>query len=179
MIDCPDYKTWAARRATDAMEHELVAFVDDDDTVHPHAFKLCLRAMEESGLAAACTDELEVDINGRVLSRAFGEKTYFTAAVHPRVVHHVCVMRGTMIDPRAAEFHARFGVGVDWFIRSSVIMPGGCVHVPMFGHYWTQHAGQHTAQIRTLFATHVRDMGRLIRETWPARFEGKLPVLKL
>lgn len=179
VIGCKDYEDWAQRRATDAMGHELVAFVDDDDTVHPDAFNLCLRAIEETGLAAACTDELEVDLNGRVLAKSTGEKSYFTASLHPRVVHHVCVMRGDLIDPRVTEFHKRFGVGIDWFIRSSVVMTGGCAHVPMFGHNWTQHPGQHTSSTRILYAKHMREMTNLIRSTWPARFSGKFPVLKL
>jgi len=176
VIECPDEATWARRRAADAREHEIVAFVDDDDYVHKDAFKLCLAAMEQTGLAAACTDEVEVNILGNVIQRSFGEKTYYNATIHPRVVHHVCLMRGALIDPRVVEFHNRFGVGIDWFIRQSVMQQHGCVHVPIDGHFWTQHLGQHTSSTRQFWARSMRDMQSLIRETWPARFTGPLPV---
>jgi hypothetical protein len=177
VIECKDRPAWVAGRARDSLGHDLVAYVDDDDCIHPDSLKLCVAAIEATGLGAACTDELEVDEKGRVLARAFGEKTYYTATIHPRVIHHVCVMRSEFVDAaKATEYHSRFGVGIDWFIRQSVVQPHGCVHVPIDGYYWTQHQGQHTVHTRQLYAKGMREMQQLIRSTWPAKFSGKLPV---
>lgn len=180
VIECEDRETWARRRVQDAREHDIIAFVDDDDYVHPDAFKLCLKAMEQTGLGSACTDEVEVDLAGKHIQRAFGEKTYYTSTLHPRVIHHVCMMRSKLIDERCSKFHTEFGgVGVDWFIRQSVVQQHGCVHVPIDGHFWTQHTGQHTMHTRQLYSSKLRDMQYFIRETWPAKFSGPLPVLEL
>lgn len=179
IIECPDSETWVKRRVYDALEHELIAFVDDDDFIHPDSLKFCLAAMEQSGLGSACTDEVEVDIDGNFIRRAQGRKTYIDSTVHPRVIHHICVMRGNLIDPRAVEFHNRFGVGIDWFIRESVVLQHGCIHVPIDGHFWTQHPGQHTIHSRTRYMESMREMQKLIRESWPAKFTGALPIFDL
>ena len=176
IIECADRATWVKRRALDARQHELVAFVDDDDYIHPDSLKLCLAAIQQTGLGAACTDEVEVDVDGRTLRRISGKKTYVDSTVHPRIIHHICVMRGELIDERAIEFHQRFGVGIDWFIRESVVLQHGCVHVPIDGHFWTQHAGQHTLHTRELYSRSMRDMQQLIRSTWYGPFTGPLPV---
>ena len=171
---------WSLHRATDTLGHDLIAFVDDDDYIDPRALKLCVDAIEKSGLGAACTDEVEVDIKGRILSRAFGEKTYFGATLHPRVIHHVTVMRAGLIDvERATAFDQEYGCGIDWFIRQSVIQRHGCVQVPIDGYFWTQHEGQHTTYTRDLYAKNVRSMQERIRATWPAKFTGRLPIYKL
>jgi hypothetical protein len=52
----------------------------------------------------------------------------------------------------------------------------GCVHVPIDGYFWTQHPGQRTSSNRQFWVRSMRDMQSLIRETWPARFTGPLPV---
>ena len=166
IIECPDRATWNKRRVADALDHNIVAFVDDDDYVHPDAFTFCLHAMEKSGLGAACTDEVLVNLDETARRSSTGKKTYLDSTVHPRVIHHVCTMRGNLIDPRCVEFNDRFGVGIDWFIRESVVLKHGCVHVPMDGYYWTQHPGQHTIHSRQLYQNSMRDMQQLIRETW-------------
>ena len=85
-------------------------------------------------------------------------------------------MKSSLIDPQVIEFGKRFGVGIDWFIRQSVMQRHGCVHVPIDGHFWTQHAGQHTAHTSQLYSQNLRAMSDLIRTTWPAQFTGKLPI---
>lgn len=179
IIEAPDRATWVKRRVSDAQGHDLVTYIDDDDYVHPDAFKLCLAAMEKTGLGAACTDEAEVDIDGNFIRRARGKKNYYDSTIHPRVIHHVCIMRSEFIDPRVVEFNNRFGVGIDWFIRQSVIQQHGCVHVPIDGYFWTQHPGQHTIHTRDLYMKSMREMQSLIRETWPAKFKGDLPIFDL
>jgi len=176
IIECPDRPTWVRRRMSDAMEHDLVAFVDDDDYISKDSLKLCLAAIEKTGLAAACTDDVDVNLDGKILRHGRGKKTYMDATVHPRVIHHLCVLRGKLIDPRVVEFNDRFGVGIDWLIRQSVIQQHGCVHVPIDGYFWTQHPGQHTIHSRNLYMQSMREIQYLIRETWPAKFTGALPI---
>lgn len=176
IIECPDRPTWNKRRVLDAKQHELVAFVDDDDYIHPDSLKLCLAAIQQTGLGAACTDEVEVDGDGRFIRRINSRKTYVDSTVHPRIIHHICVMRGDFVDERSIEFNDRFGVGIDWFIREGVILRHGCVHVPIDGYFWTQHPGQHTVHSRDLYSRSMREMQQLIRNTWYGPFTGPLPV---
>lgn len=176
VIECPDRATWVRRRMSDAMEHDLVAFVDDDDYISKDSLTLCLEALEKTGLAAACTDDVDIDIDGKILRHSHGKKTYMDATVHPRVIHHLCVLRGKLIDPRVVEFNDRFGVGIDWLIRQSVIQQHGCVHVPIDGYFWTQHPGQMTIHSRNLYMNSMREIQHLIRDTWPAKFTGALPI---
>jgi hypothetical protein len=171
---------WTQHRAVDTIGLDLVAFVDDDDYISPDSLKTCLAALEQTGLGAACTNEVEVDESGKFISRAFGEKDYFAATLHPRVVHHVTVMRAGLIDvPRATELGLTYHVGIDWFIRQSVIQRYGCVSVPIDGYFWTQHPGQHTLHTRQLYASNMAAMGQEIRRAWPAKFTGKMPVFKV
>lgn len=179
IIECPDRETWVQRRVLDARSHDLIAYVDDDDYIAPDAINLCLAAIERTGLGAACTDEVEVDIDGKFLRRIAGKKSYIDSTVHPRIIHHLCVLRGNLIDERAIEFHNRFGVGIDWFIRESVILQHGCVHVPIDGHFWTQHPGQHTIHTRTAYSQSMQSMQHLIRETWLGKFKGPLPIFAM
>lgn len=176
IIECKDKDEWVQRRVQDAREHDIIAFVDDDDYIAPNSLKLCLAAMEQSGLAAACTDEVEVDLNENVLQRVRTKKTYMDSTIHPRIIHHLCLMRGKLVDEKAIELHRHFGVGIDWFIRESVVLQYGCIHVPIDGHFWTQHPGQDTIHSRTRYSQEMRGMQAAIRETWPSKFRGRLPV---
>lgn len=176
VIHCPDRETWVNRRLLDAKAHDLIAFVDDDDYIHPDALKRCLAAMQQTGLGAACTDEVTVHLDGKVIANVLGKKGYYESTIHPRVIHHLCVMKGSLIDERVVEFHNRFGVGIDWFIRESVVLRHGCVHVPIGGYFWTHHPGQHTVHTRVKYSTSMREMQALIRSTWFGPFNGPLPV---
>jgi hypothetical protein len=176
IIECPDRATWNKRRVSDAIDHDIVAFVDDDDYISKDSLTLCLEALDKTGLAAVCTNEVIVDIDEKIIGKGMGRKTYLDATVHPRVVHHLCILRGKLIDPKAVEFNNRFGVGIDWFIRQSVVQQHGCVHVPIDGYFWTQHPGQHTIHTRNLYMESMREMQSLIRETWPAKFKGAMPI---
>ncbi len=176
IIECKDRATWVERRVSDALQHDIIAFVDDDDYIHPDSLKLCLAAMELTGLGAACTDEVVVDVEGKTMGRAYGRKGYYESTIHPRVIHHLCLMRGRLVDPRAVEFNNRFDVGIDWFIREGVVLKHGCVHVPIDGYFWTNHPGQHTIHSRQAYSSSMREMQQLIRETWYGPFTGALPI---
>lgn len=167
---------WARTRVLAAQAHPLVAFVDDDDYIAPDAITRCVAALEATGLGAACTNDVFVDLHGNAMPRMTLPKTYQGAAAHPMVIHHLCVMRGALVDSKALELHNRYGLGVDWFIRSSVALRHGCVHVPIDGYFWTQHEDQHTQQTREQYMLRMKAMRRAIRETWPLAFRGNLPI---
>lgn len=179
IIECKDESNWAKARLDAALNKDFVAFVDDDDTVHPDSFNLCLAALEQSNLGAACTFDCTVDIQGNKLRESTGERTYFASALHPRVVHHLCVMRSNLIDGKCLDLHNEFGVGIDWFIRQSVVQLHGCITVPMIGYYWTEHKNQHTAKTESLYGPNIGPMSKLIRQTWPAKYNSKLPIFDL
>jgi hypothetical protein len=176
IVEKQKYDDWVHSRVHDAKEHDLVAFVDDDDFIPPDALRICLDAIQSTGLGAAVTNEVEVDLSGKTIQRAFGDRAYHHAAIHPRVVHHLCVLRGNLIDERAIELHKRFGVGIDWFIRQSVVQQHGCVQVPIDGYFWTQHQNQHTAETQLKYGQNIGRMCQAIRETWPAKHFGKMPT---
>jgi hypothetical protein len=174
VIECDSYETWVNRRIADAMNYEFVTFVDDDDYISPDSLTMCLLAMQDTGLGAAVTNEVEVYPDRTV--RSAGRRTYQAATIHPRITHHLLMFRGNLIDPKALEVHNRFGVGIDWFIAQSVIQQHGCVQVPIDGYFWTQHDSSMTSQARETYMRSLRDMQYAIRETWPAKFSGELPV---
>jgi glycosyltransferase involved in cell wall biosynthesis len=179
IIECRDYKSWVIQRVLDAKEHDIIAFVDDDDYIHPDALNTCLTAIEKTGLGAACTDEVIVSKDEKIIRHVSGKKTYYDSTIHPRVIHHLCLMRGPLIDIKAIDLHNKYGVGIEWFIRESVVLQHGCVHVPIGGYYWTEHPDQHTMGTRNLYAKSLKDMQYSIRETWPEKFKGPLPVFDL
>ena len=49
IIECPDRSTWVRSRMLHAKEHDIIAFVDDDDYVSKNSFKLCIEALEKQG----------------------------------------------------------------------------------------------------------------------------------
>lgn len=171
IIEC--WRDWAEARLLAATSHELVAFVDDDDEIHKDSLRLCLEALQ-SGLGAACTDEVSVDSTGAERKSTY-LKTYEGVAKHPRAVHHLCVFRGHLVDPYALELHHKFGVGVDWFIKASVVLQHGCVHIPIDGYRWHQHSGQMTREHQALNARFIHEMSQAIRERWSTSFTGPLP----
>lgn len=163
-------ENWAEARLRAACEHELVAFVDDDDVVHQTALTRCLDALSK-GLGAACTQEFEND------RPVLGVKTYEGAAIHPRVVHHLFMFRGEHVDPAALTLHRRFGVGIDWFIRSSVVLRHGCWSIPEPLYTWSRHDGQHTNETQQLYSRSMPAMSQEIRRRWYGQLRGRMPIV--
>lgn len=165
IIECTD--EWGAARLAATQLDEYVAFVDDDDTVEPNALALCLHVAQQTGAGIIVTDETQVDLEGKVLRQVQGKKTYSGMCVHPRVAHHLCLIRADAVDPRALDLHRKYGnVGVDWAIKTSAAIRGGGVYVPIFGYNWTQHPDTMNQREKLRFAKVMYQFGLEMRQLW-------------
>lgn len=171
----PCYDNWAQARL-DAMQlDQFVAFVDDDDTVHPLALKYCLDAIQQHNAGVACTNEATVRLDGSIIHEHKRVKMYGGIPVSPRTIHHLCLIRTERVDPRALDLHDKYGMGADWFIKASAALRGGAIHVPMIGYYWTQHDDTMTTRRGTAFNEHIGAMANDIQALWPFQ-GGRIPT---
>lgn len=173
VIACRD--NWAKARVDAARSDQYVAFVDDDDTIDPTALQICLDALEATGAGIAFTDEATVDIDGNILSVHTGVREYSQQTVSPRAIHHLCVIRGDAVDPRAIRLHNKHGMGADWFIKTSAAFQRGAVHIPMTGYFWTTGHANMTSSARRLYKTEREKMSESICATW-GRKTGRIDM---
>lgn len=176
VIECLD--DFANARFAASQLDEFVAFVDDDDTIHPESLRLCLSALRSTGVGLAVTNEIMVDIQGKMIQHFRGEKRYGAISVHPRTVHHLCMFRSGAVDRKALDLDSQFGIGIDWFIKASAALQYGAVHVPIDGYSWTQHEHTMTHMDNPIYNANIRQMGRAIRNTWP-REDKPLPIFSV
>lgn len=172
----PGFSSWS-QRYLDSQCDEFVAFVDDDDTIHPEALDRCLKAIIATGAGVAFTDEMLVKPDLSVIQASTGLKKYDAVRVLPRAIHHLTVMRSSAIDPRCVDLHEKIGCGIDWFMNASAALVHGAVHVPMYGYYWTIHESSHTAKDAEFFRKNMRLMTNNIEALWGKR-RGHIPVWK-
>lgn len=119
-----------------------VAVVDDDDRVLPGALQACIDALDETGAGVAFTAERLVDEAGRLLCINDRDGLWLSEiAMHPRVVHHLAVVRRDMLDPVVLREAQRLGCGIDWLVKAFAAMRGGAVKVPVMGYEWRCHPG--------------------------------------
>lgn len=122
---------------------ELVAFVDDDDIVEPHAIEWCLSAHQEHRVGLVFTDEIEVDKNNDFIrSGMTGRRTYIDLAMHPRSAHHLSVFRTAAIDPEAVNICKKHNLGADWLFRATAALTHGALHISRPGYRWRRHQDQ-------------------------------------
>lgn len=174
ILETPTRELWARSRIEEAQKHEFVTFVDDDDFIAEDSLRLSYEAIMQTGLGSSIVNETQVDVDGNTIRETTGVRTYELAALHPQVVHNLCVVRGSLVDPRAFELHSAFGMGIDWFIRQSVVQRYGCVTVPIQGYFWTQH--QDTMHTKEGYGPMIAEMSYAITSTWPAKFYGRFPI---
>jgi hypothetical protein len=177
VVETPTPQAWAQSRMEHACSHEFVTFVDDDDFIAEDSLKLSFDAIIGSGMGSSIVNETQVDIEGKIIRETTGIRRYELATIHPQVVHNLCVIRGALADPRALELHNKFGMGIDWFIRQSVVQRYGCIAVPIQGYFWTQHpTSMHNMEE---YRTQLPLMSNAIRRTWPAKFQGNFEIWQL
>lgn len=174
----PCYHDWAEARLAAMKLDEFVAFVDDDDTVHPDALRHCLAAIQEHNAGVACTNEATVRLDGSIIHEHRKVKVYPAVLLSPRTLHHLCLIRTECVGEQALEIHHKYGMGVDWFIKAGAAFTGGAVHVPMTGYYWTQHPNTMTGRRGTAFHSLIGKMAIDIQETWTPRY-GLIPVYEI
>ena len=173
IIDCRG-KNWAHRRLYDTLDDEFIAFVDDDDYIAPGALALCLKAIKETGLGTAFTNEVTVKPDETVIRYHNERKRYESIRVLPRAIHHLSVIRTSAIDIRSLDLHQKFEMGIDWFVRASAALVHGAVHVPINGYYWTIHENSTTSLYHNRYIQNMPAMTQLIEGLWGRRC-GYLP----
>lgn len=159
---------------------EYIAFVDDDDTIHPDSLKLCYDAIRNNNVALAFTDEQIVDSEGkRICPIISGERSYAGITSGVRHAHHLSIIKTDVIDDRVLDLHNKYDAGLQWFMIANAAMVGGAVHVPMVGYSWHRHESQTTATkyMQQIFTKRLAEMTQDIRNTWGVR-SGFIPQIQ-
>jgi glycosyltransferase involved in cell wall biosynthesis len=164
----------AAAKFKYAKESEFVAFVDDDDTISPDSISRCMSAIIEHDAGLAYTREVTVDLNLNKLNMTQVQTlSYANISDHPRAAHHLALIRSECLDERAVQMHEKFNMGIDWYMNASAALnERGAVHVPIDGYFWTIHDGQHSKYLRAQYNLHMREMSKLINDTF--KFNNRL-----
>lgn len=174
VIHCPTTDDWLENRYTDTIGCDYVAFVDDDDTIDKRSIELCLAALKETGAGIAFTNEVTVHPDLTVIAHHDSRKNYEAVRFLPRAIHHLCVMKADLIDPRVLEMDREFKIGIDWFIKASVALVHDAVHVPYPGYNWTVHPGSYSVKTHKDFVQKIPGMSKMITELWGTR-SGYIP----
>ena len=120
----------------------LVSFVDPDDLYEANAFVQLADALDACPQAVlAYTDEALMDEGGTsmgVRRLAYSRWQHAESASH---VHGLIVMRRTAVDAVLAEI-TDIGHYAEWLLTLLVTKRGGCLHLPIVGRHWRQHATQ-------------------------------------
>lgn len=157
---------------------EFVAFVDDDDTISTDAIQKTYDAIIATGAGAATTNEAMVDVKGNIIGVSEQRKLYNGVSMHPRVVHHLTMLRSRSVDERALHIANKLKVGICWLIKASAVMsPDGAVHVPIIGANWTLHnslSTQHKKESSN-YDSYIKVISKEIRTTWGER-SGMIPL---
>lgn len=167
IVDGTDFlpAKWSATQVGD-----YFAWVDDDDLVCNDALSLCVRALEQTGAGVAFTYEQQMDAEGRDLGAPDRSVVHLSdVAMHPRMLHHLAVMRSDALSPHVLDLAAEFGLGIDWLCRAWCALKHGAIQVPIVGYRWRQHQHPHHHQLhREEGALYLRAMPALQRviHTW-------------
>lgn len=159
----------------DALKYsKYIAFVDDDDYIHPNSLRSCLNALKLSGAGVAVTNEVVVDEFGKELNANRLRRSYSDVCLHPRVIHHLTVLSSDAVSPLALDVALQFGVGIEWSMNASACLIGGGVHIPMDGAYWTQHKNR--PYNRHAYDKIISPMGDAMKKVFPSR-TGLVPII--
>lgn len=123
-------------------DFEFCGFVDDDDTVHADAVRLCHRALIESGAGVAFTAQAEISELGVHIRNTPPAQRYFDVAMTPQAIHHFALIRRDAVGIEAFNTGRELGIGIDWLMKANAALRHGAIFVPMVGYSWRKHEGQ-------------------------------------
>lgn len=169
IIDCLDHKNFAAMRMASATVDEYVCYVDDDDYIHPDALKVCLKALQTTDATVAFTHEVVVTESGQICQVRNARRTWEQAIAHPRTIHHLTMWKSSAVDGKALALDAKYGCGIDWFIKVGAALKGDALHVPIDGYSWVQHRHSMTATRIGNIHYRMEEMSNDIKATWGDR----------
>lgn len=155
---------------------DYFCFVDDDDIVEENSFINCVQALEMTNAQLAFTNERKVDNYGNVkYSSAIRSIDYEEITFHPRSIHHLTVMKKSVIGNDAYSLSLKYGQGYEWFLKAELGLKGGAIHIPYVGYSWRQHNNNfsHRKEWERPFIENMVEMTKDLKK-WQS-YHGKIP----
>lgn len=151
---------------------EFVGFLDDDDTIEPHALKACHEALVATGAGVAFTKQAVINERGeRLTITPVGHFTRDIAA-HPQSCHHFALIRRDALAPEVLEHAQRIGLGFDWLAKAHAALKHGAVHVNTVGYNWRRYPEQDSVLKHERFKAVLPDL-RTVTAGW---LRGNKPI---
>jgi hypothetical protein len=126
----------------------FIAFVDDDDYISENAISLCRGALEKYNVGACFTYErVQSEPSSEFIYNDYtnvGAKNYNEICLSPGGIHHLVVFNMKHCHPDCFKLQDKFSCGIDWLLKASAAVTGGCIKIPEIGYYWNQHNVQET-----------------------------------
>lgn len=156
---------------------EVVAFVDDDDTISPDALRLCLEALADNTLGVAFTDCMIVCTDG-VARRAPPCRDYQAICRSPSALHHLAAIRTAYVSDRCLRLARQYQCGIEWLMKAEAALSQGAVRIPHIGYYYVNHPQQQqrtgNPAIRQRYSEAIKPLGEVLAG-W-ARWQGEIGV---
>ena len=118
---------------------DYIAWVDDDDYIMNDSLRLCKQAIQKHDVGIAFTNEFLYE---GAVHRA--QRFYSDVATVPSAIHHLCLLKTSLIPESVWHDYVRIGMGLEWLIKGYLALKFGAIHVPVDGYHWTQHSNQHS-----------------------------------
>lgn len=160
---------YVERRMRGSEAADFVAFVDDDDLLHPGALEACIDALEATGAGIAFTHEQRIDERGAPMGVNLGATNLMDIAMHPTMLHHLAVMRGGLVADHVADTATRIGSGIDWLMKAWIAKEYGVVKVPMIGYSWRQRSDSMSRREAGPYAQAMSQLRETILIDWGYR----------
>jgi hypothetical protein len=142
VIECKNESDYAQSRWDSLHLDKYVAFVDDDDYVYPDAINQCVKALDETGMGIAFTDQAIVDEHGLQIYLHNDRVRPSSVVMTPQAIHHLAVVRSSCLTDEPLRKALEIGIGIDWLCKAYVALKHGAVHVPITGYAWRYYQGQ-------------------------------------
>lgn len=141
-IDCGGFRALNDATWNMLLNSEYVCFVDSDDCVINDSINKCYLALENNpSKGIAFTDQMIINSEGHSLD---SDKDRIISAesiaTNPQTIHHLAMLRTSMVNFGSRYITDKFVIGYDWLIKAETALRYGYVHVPEVGYLWRQHS---------------------------------------
>lgn len=145
----------ATNRAIQASHGEYVAFMDQDDRLHPQALQAIASAISCEPADLYFTDEDRLDGQGHRVEPFFKPGWSRDLLLSMMYLGHLCVYKRTWLD-RIGWLDSRFDGTQDWELALRSVTHSDCriVHVPGIFYHW--RVGGHSASVAKNQLCHER-----------------------
>lgn len=181
VIDVPHDDRAFQQARIDAMKlNDMVAFVDDDDYIHPDSLRLCTDALLDTECGIAFTREI-IQRDGAKGRSRIKEFKYDLLSSSVRYVHHLTMYNTKHISSLATELNTRFNlyIGIEWVLKYDAAHRAGAIHVPIDGYYWIEHKHQchRNSGLQQEYANNLSSIKKTLQEyDSTMNFHGTIPV---